>query len=271
MKYVKPVLLFVSLILIVLAMNLDNPTNQRLPKFLSELKKDVEGISTVRQSQFGNWIDIADAVTTNTYDEGILEFENDGINPRGFFTKGDKIRWKQSGDSNYKYGYVIDVTDTTFTVTGGSTYSFNDGDLLELGKGISENPTGFPVVLAFNSTLHAYDQSHSVSNQGTFTGKFFIINGMVTAFYKRTGFQLTGVTDFYVHEDLPIARDSNFEVRIAGIGSNSTDLPYAIAISSPAGAGSADPVKNCEVSRLPYAVYRLSTSSAHYFTIMYKI
>jgi hypothetical protein len=67
------------------------------------------------------------------------------------YQKGDKIRLKQSAGT-YKYFYIITVTDTLLTITGGSDYTLASEAITEAAYSHIENPMGFPDWFNFTAT-----------------------------------------------------------------------------------------------------------------------
>jgi hypothetical protein len=61
------------------------------------------------------------------------------------YQKGDKIRLKQGGE--YKYFYIVSVSDTTLTITGGSDYTLANAAITDNYYSKAMNPQGWPVSL----------------------------------------------------------------------------------------------------------------------------
>jgi hypothetical protein len=63
----------------------------------------------------------------------------------GRYQKGDKIRLKQGG--GYKYFYIVSVSDTTLSITGGSDYTLANAAITDNYYSKAMNPQGWPVSL----------------------------------------------------------------------------------------------------------------------------
>ena len=87
------------------------------------------------------------------------------------YAKGDKIRLKQGG--GYKYFYVVGVTDTVLTVTGGSDYTVANSTITDNYYSHASSPIGFPNYFNYTPEWTATTTNPSLGN-GTATGKFYL-------------------------------------------------------------------------------------------------
>lgn len=81
------------------------------------------------------------------------------------YQKGDKIRIVQGGVT--KYFYIIAVTSTTITVTGGTDFTLTNVAISSIFISRIENPFGFPPSFAYTPAT----QSFTLGN-GTLLGRF---------------------------------------------------------------------------------------------------
>lgn len=69
------------------------------------------------------------------------------------YSPGDRIRLKQGG--NYKYFYVISVTSTLITITGGSDYTLTNSSITDNYYSKVATPVGFPQYFNWTPTYSA--------------------------------------------------------------------------------------------------------------------
>jgi hypothetical protein len=96
------------------------------------------------------------------------------------FSKGTKIRIKQSG--TYKYFYVksyATATGTTLQLTGGSNYTVANVAIQELSYSHMETPTGFPEWFDFTPVWTAAT-TNPVLGAGTIVGQFKLQGSFLT-------------------------------------------------------------------------------------------
>jgi hypothetical protein len=75
----------------------------------------------------------------------------------GRYQKGDKIRLKQGGE--YKYFYIVSVSDTTLSITGGSDYTLVSAAITDNYYSKAENPQGFPRWFNWSPTFTGFSSN----------------------------------------------------------------------------------------------------------------
>jgi len=142
--------------------------------------KKLSNVATQFMNGVGAWVDgvAADGWTlaneTWTYASATTITVPSGAANK--YSKGDKIRLKQGG--GYKYFYIIGVTDTVLTVTGGSDYTVANSAISDIYYSKSASPVGFPKY--FNFTIVNFTTSGTAfTNQpSTSALRFNIIDGV---------------------------------------------------------------------------------------------
>lgn len=87
------------------------------------------------------------------------------------YSIGDKIKLTQT---TVKYFYVIGVSDTLLTVTGGSDYTVADAAITSPFYSKALSPVGFPQWFTYTPTMDASGGSFALGN-GSLTGKFQLV------------------------------------------------------------------------------------------------
>ena len=116
-----------------------------------------------------------------------------GVDYTGIIQKGDKLTINQSG---YKYFYITGVsfsTDTTVTVTGGSSYSVSNAAITIPQFSKQNSPQGFPLVFSWTPDFTGF------SSKPTTTSAYFSIsNGFVYVFFKQNSTGTSNATTFTI-------------------------------------------------------------------------
>lgn len=111
------------------------------------------------------------------------------------YSKGDKIRLKQNGP--YRYFYVVAVSATTLTLTGGSDYSVANYGITDNYYSKAASPLGFPKYFNYTPTWTSSGTAPSIGN-GSISGKFSIEGGYIFALvYQTMGSTTTYGTGVY--------------------------------------------------------------------------
>ena len=97
-----------------------------------------------------------------------------GIDATKFFQQGDKLHIVQSGVD--AYFYVIAVTSTLLTVTGGSAYSVANALIQTIEMSRLSDPSGFPVPMSYDINPQGVAVAgHFSLGTGAKLGSFYII------------------------------------------------------------------------------------------------
>lgn len=141
------------------------------------------------------------------------------------YSPGDKIRLKQGG--SYKYFYVIGVTSTVLTVTGGSDYSVANASITDNYYSKSVTPVGFPQWFNW-SPGYSGGGSMSLSSSTTSIAQFSItgrqVNVLLAATTNTGG---TASTTINVTEPVAPSTGSSSLVGTAHIDDGSGGNPLA--------------------------------------------
>ena len=120
------------------------------------------------------------------------------------YGKGMRLRWKQSGDSNYRYAYIIGAAATLLTVTGGSDYAVADtatSPIIEAAYSYFSAPLGFPEWFNWAVTFPA---AGGMTFTGTNVRARFCINGRKVSFELFAQGTTSGSGVAYILATLPV-------------------------------------------------------------------
>lgn len=184
---------------------------------IKDLEQTVGKLLRARQPYFGDWLDFTEPieyVTTRT-----LKFSNTEIDPRTRLQPGDKVRWKHSGDSNYRYGYVSSVSATQWKIQGGSEYAVAATDPIEFSRGLVPQPIGHPVVLDFDPQYTNPGPGGVTFNNDFKTVQFFMIGNVCFEKHDTSFVSITG-TAGPVHATPVLEAGFTYERRICSMVDN---------------------------------------------------
>lgn len=110
----------------------------------------------------------------------------------GRYAPGDKIRIVQSGTT--KYFYVVSLTDTILTVTGGTDYTVANATITSPAFSKDSTPIGFPHFFNYTPTWTGITPGNGVNTEARFAivGKMVIVRGLFTCGTTSSG--TTGVS-----------------------------------------------------------------------------
>ncbi len=172
----------------------------------NQIRAEVSALNDSVNSLNTGWIPANDiwsyaSTTTITVSSGALSR----------YQKGDKVKLTQSG--TVKYFYIVNVTDTLLTVTGGSDYTLANASITDNYYSHSENPRSFPQRFNFVPSW----SSLTIGN-GTNTGNFQLI-GKTLYFKVRFTFGSSSSVSGNITLALPVSIGSYATIAIIGTGS----------------------------------------------------
>lgn len=97
---------------------------------------------------------------------------NASIDLTTYIQKGDKIRFKQG--AGYKYGYIIAISSTQLTITGGSDYTIVNASITDIWFSKVHTPQGFPVWMNYAVSWLGNSGVNPDIGNGVLSGKFKI-------------------------------------------------------------------------------------------------
>ena len=164
------------------------------------------------------------------------------------FQKGDKIRIKFAGDSDYRYFYVFGTAAAYLDLMGGTDYVVANLAVEEFGKGTNFTPSGHPLFLDFDPQIAALTGGATYTNTSASEfeiAKFFMIGSLCSVKVDVTFGNMAGVpsalgltlpiaSDFLAYERRVISctNDYDFKVGLAKIGGSDFVEIYADATFS---------------------------------------
>lgn len=116
-----------------------------------------------------------------------------GVDYTGIIQKGDKLTINQSG---YKYFYITAVafsTDTTVTLTGGTSYAVSNAAITIPQFSKLNSPQGFPLVFSWTPDFTGFSSKPTTS-----LAYFSISNGFVYVFFKQNSTGTSNATTFTI-------------------------------------------------------------------------
>lgn len=157
-------------------------TELEFSKKLVDIENRIRNLERTPQPFLGDWYEILNNVEYVGVDT--IEFVDTELDPRSFFSLGDKIRYKQGGD--YKYAYIISVNSSQFQVSGGSDYVLTSAEITDLAVNISDTPNGHPIV--FNFTITGSGGGSAVYTPGpSDAGQFYMVGPVCKVFFRTDG------------------------------------------------------------------------------------
>lgn len=154
--------------------NIDN-TNIKAAAAIAGSKLADNSIDvTTKASSWDGWIQVTD---TWTYASATtITVPSDATTK---YSVGDKLKMTNSGT---KYFYIVGVSATVLTVTGGTDYTVANSTILNPCYSKATSPVGFPQVFAFTPSW-----TNLTAGNGTNTGAFYMIGRRI---FARTKFTL---------------------------------------------------------------------------------
>lgn len=101
------------------------------------------------------------------------------------YSVGDRLKITQT---TVKYFYIVGVSATTLTITGGSDYTLTNAAISNIYYSKASTPTGFPQWFNFSTTFTG------VSSQPTFVSRFNIVGRQCTVVTKRSSNSTSNAT-----------------------------------------------------------------------------
>lgn len=156
------------------------PLDREFANRFKNLESEVNKIKRARQPYFGDWLQILEPLEYT--DANTVSFKNTTIDAKNFFSVGDKVRFKQTGDSEYRYMYVIAISANSVDIIGGTDYDLDNLAITEFSRGLVPNPLGHPVLLNFDADIRAAVGGSTYSNLSPDdyeTTQFFMIGSLM--------------------------------------------------------------------------------------------
>ena len=139
---------------------------------------------------------------------------NSSVDLTGVIQKGDKLKLN---NTTTKYFYVLAVTSSLITVTGGSDYSVANSAITLPYFSKIENPQGFPVY--FNYTPTVTSGTGTLTTIGTVTCRFKIVGNQCFR-YDYVTITNIGTGGDSIRLTHPFAVTVSPEYSIVGVGQN---------------------------------------------------
>jgi hypothetical protein len=173
---------------------------------------------------------------------------------------GDKIRLRQGG--SYKYFYIVGVSSTTLTVTGGSDYSVANAIITDNYFSRVVSPLDFPQWFNYDATYTGFS-----SDPTSVASKFCIIGRQVTYYHHEGGTGTSNNTSFTV--SLPVTAQS-ITARLLKYAGQGGDASVQLSIPSMVEVANGASVVNC-YKDFSGAGWTASGGKNIRFTVIYDI
>lgn len=162
-------------------MGLVNPELEQIISDILESKSRLDRLENTPQPFRGDWLDYNPGKMSRTSASVITTV---GIDNTVAFQIGDKIRLKQTGDSDYRYFYVIAITSTTLTLDGGDGNTLDALDIISFGMSRLASPSGHPITFSYSSSIYTFVSPATYNND---TSRFSGGTGSATIRYSMQG------------------------------------------------------------------------------------
>lgn len=143
------------------------------------------------------------------------------------YSKGDKIKLTQA---TVKYFYIIDVTDTLLTITGGTSYTLTSATITDNYYSHSDNPIGFPQWFNWTPTV-TYAGGTTDPTSSTLVSARFTVQGKTTFFHFNFNIVAGSSNRVLIAFSLPIPRADSYSMHYASKLTCSTTIFYGTAYS----------------------------------------
>lgn len=132
-------------------------------------------------------------LAAGTFTYGSASTMNAPSDLTGYLEPGDKVRWKQGG--SYKYGYVVSLTSTVITLTGGSDYTVANSAITDVYFSKAVSPDGFPDYFNAAGALTGWSGTPTSNQRFKLNGKqcifWFAITGTSNSTSTTIGIPVT--------------------------------------------------------------------------------
>lgn len=123
-------------------------TDNELPDRIAGLENKVYELATGRQPYLADWIQLP----SNIFLFNTASIFSTSQSFTNTITVGDRVRWKNTGDVNYRYAYVVSLNANAITINAGDDYSIANNTITEFWYSKNVNPTGFPNFFQYQPT-----------------------------------------------------------------------------------------------------------------------
>ena len=168
--------------------NINQKANINWDDIIAYVNDLAKGGVAIADSSDG-WVDFP--VTPVYVSSTSIDFQS--VDYTGIIQKGDKLTIYQSG---YKYFYVTGVsyaTNTTVTLTGGTSYSVSNAAITISQFSKLNSPQGFPLVFSWTPDFTGFSSKPTTS-----LAYFSISNGFVYVFFKQNSTGTSNATTFTI-------------------------------------------------------------------------
>jgi len=148
--------------LLIILTRMLNPIDKEYASLIKELQTRLYNMESARQPYLGDWREITE--TLAYVDSNTVEYSDATIDARDVFSVGDLVRWKQTGDGDYRYGYIVSASGNEIDIEGGSDYDVANLAITEFAKGLTKNPIGHPILLNYTPNITALQAGSTYSN-----------------------------------------------------------------------------------------------------------
>lgn len=154
------------------------------------------------QQGYDGWITATD---TWTYASAVT-FTISGVDRTAIYTKGTRLKLTQSTGGT-KYFVVVSSafgTDTTVTITAGTSYTLNNEAITAPFYSYMANPAGYPTSFAYTATWSCSGSMTISAGSVDFT-RFSVIGNRCTWTFAYSAFTLGGTQSTEIYATLPIS------------------------------------------------------------------
>ena len=196
-----------------------NPVEDTLAVKIKDLESRISSMERARQPYAAVWVEINEPAVYTDSDTsplpfGVFSFENTGFDANSRFSLGDKLRLKQGG--SYKYFYIIDLTSTVLTITGGTDYTLTNAIITDIARSSEPLPVGHPGLFNWNPNYNIHPDNTMSASSGSQNNHRFLIEGSILTMYvRKTSFQFSGTPSGVWWGYLPVASEADAVVNEA--------------------------------------------------------
>lgn len=180
-------------------------TDREFADRFAALEKAVKESQVSPQPYLGDWRNLSPSEYsyTSTTEIGITAFD-----PISQFNVGDKLRWKQTGDSSYRYAYISKINSASVEIFAGDDYSVANLDFIEISVSDKANPTDFPPKFSYQPSIVSDGSPTSVTITGGTETLYVNMDGnlvKVTGQLSWSTLSTTRPTQFFISMPFSVA------------------------------------------------------------------
>jgi hypothetical protein len=161
-------------------MNIETIDRNGMPDVVADIVSRVSSIENTTQPVSSDWFDLAPSEYNPTVAAGSLKVNYLSSDQR-ILRPGDKVRLKQTGDSNYRYFYVTEsIPGAAYPLYAGDDYTLDTAkDVIELSYSRNQAPSGHPLIFSYSPDVRKGTDGSVITSWDLNVIEFYMIGNIV--------------------------------------------------------------------------------------------